>query len=191
MVLHHPSVVAVHDGPRRQLESHLSQVASARMASISWQISRNHTGMWQCAIVMHIPTLIHTFTHHTYMLLHMLRFHTYTDTHSYILHAVLHAGARDFVNNVQCICNPFRAAPTYQTANARQAFTSQMVCLSVWRVLPEPQAQLVAAVRTPANVKQDITRWQLNSTSVASSVQTQVIAPRVALVFNTVYVCRV
>jgi hypothetical protein len=51
------------------------------------------------------------------------QFHTYTDTHSYILHTVLHAGARDFVRNVQCISNPFRSAPIYQTANARQAFT--------------------------------------------------------------------
>jgi hypothetical protein len=41
----HPSVVVVHHDPRRWLESHLSQVASARMASISWQISRNHMGM--------------------------------------------------------------------------------------------------------------------------------------------------
>ncbi len=106
------------------------------------------------------------------------QFHTYTDTYSYILHAVLHAGALDFVSNVQCICNPFRAAPTYQTANARQAFISQMVCLSALRALPEPQAQLVAPVRTPANVKQDITRRQLNSTSVASSAQTRAIAPR-------------
>ena len=176
----HPSVVVVHHDPRRWLESHLSQVASARMASISWQISRNHMGMWQCALVIHIRTLIHTFfVSHVHT---PNTFHIYTDTHSYILHAALHTGARDFVSNVQCICNPFRAAPTYQTANARQDFTSQMVCLSAFRALPEPQAQLVAAVRTPANVKQDITRRQLNSTSVASSAQTRVIAPRVALV---------
>ena len=112
------------------------------------------------------------------------QFHTYTDTHAYILHAVLHAGAGDFVSNVQCICNPLREAPTYQTASARQAYISQMVCLSALGALPEPQAQLVAPVRTPANVKQDITRRQLNSTSVASSAQTRPIAPRVVLAFN-------
>ena len=106
------------------------------------------------------------------------QFHTHTDTHSYILHAFLHAGARDFVRNVQCLCSPFRAAPTCQTANARQAFISQMVSLSALRALQEPQAQLVAPVRTPANVKQDITSRQLNSTSVASSAQTRPIAPR-------------
>ena len=112
------------------------------------------------------------------------QFHTYTDTDSYILHTFFHAGAQDFVSNVQCLCNPCRAAPTYQTANARQVFTSQMVCLSAWSALPEPQAQLVAPVRTPANVKQDISRRQINSTSVASSAQTRPIAPRVALAFN-------
>ncbi len=119
------------------------------------------------------------------------QFRTYTYTDSYILHTFWHAGARDFVSNVQCLCNPLRAAPTYQTANVRQAFISQMVWLSVLRALPEPQAQLVAPVRTPANVKQDTTSRQLNSTSVASSAQTRPIVPRVALVFNSVYATRV
>jgi hypothetical protein len=188
MVLHH-SVVAVHHDPRRKLESHLSQVASARMASISWQISRNHMGMWLRYCDAYTDTHPYIYASHVHA---PNQFHTYTDTHSYILHAVFHAGARDFVSNVQCICNPFRAAPIYQTANARQAFTSEMVCLSAWHALPEPEAQLVAPVRTPASsVKQDITRRQLNSTSVASSAQTRVIAPRVALVYNTVHVFRV
>ena len=121
-------------------------------------------------------------------IIHAYSTHVQALTHA--LNVVFHTGAQDFVRNVRSICTPLQAAPACQTASASQAFILKLECSSASRVLPEPQVHLVAPVGTIVNVKQDITRRHLSSTSVAAGAQGRAIVPRVALPLSSAYAPR-